>query len=268
MCLALCCGIAPTCSFHVGPQPQSAPQCSKASTPSPPALTMVLIIRRGCLQLGTQGQDAQEQNDGGLHVGECHRYGWTAWVGGVYIYVGLGRGHAQNLRVPKHSLLLRVTARGSDGLRNYLLGLVQPWQPSCSRGKDPQQPHGKRETRPWDGVTLESWGAQNYPAVTSDQINLWDRNPEGAAQEDVPLGAAVLAVCHWGDMGLWVCWAVPIPETQRSCLSRSWPGACIMPHLLMEPQGTTGWVPEGKRGLRGSRVWEGSMRHKAGYTRC
>lgn len=69
--------------------------------------------------------------------------------------------------------------------------------------------------RPWAGVTLQLWGAQNYPAVTSDQMNLWDSNPEGAAQGDVPLGAAVLAVCHWGYTGLWVCWAVPIPETQR-----------------------------------------------------
>lgn len=73
---------------------------------------------------------------------------------------------------------------------------------------------------PWAGVTLQLWGAQNYSAVTSDQMTLWDRNPEGAAQEDVPLGAAVLAVCHWVTQG---CGSAGLCPSQRpsSCLSQS-----------------------------------------------
>lgn len=98
-------------------------------------------------------------------------------------------------------------------------------------------------------------------------MNLGDRNPEGLLRKMFPGGL----LCRQRVTGVTQgCGSAGLCPSHRpsTCLSQSWPGACIMPRPLVEPQGTTGWVPAGKHGLRGSRVWEASMRHKAGYTRC
>lgn len=76
-----------------------------------------------------------------------------------------GRGGALHTTFMCQNTHCCSCARGSDGLRNYLPGLVQTQQPGCSRGNDSQHPHGEREMRPWAGVSPQPWGAQNCPAM-------------------------------------------------------------------------------------------------------